>query len=250
MTMGVGFLCHDGVVIGSDRQVTGRTFTFPECKLSSLKWKNGHGIFSWAGEHDTSNDFKREIRARFTRDAVISGLDIRQILKECLQASVRKKESFQILFGFWVDGEPHSMLLCNGTDRVVDVKECEVIGYGDSPLTRSLRGAFLEIPVSISVQQARIYAVHFVSQAKKYDGQYVGDGIDVYSIDHSGDSGQRCIRVMDAGQTGAWETEINQMHYWLDILFNRATDKEMPMDAWVEEFMDKLKLFRRWATGE
>src|SRR5947209_8578307 len=242
MTVGVGFLCHDGVVIGSDRQITGGRATFPECKVSSVKWKNGHGIFSWAGDHDTSKDLKREIRLRFTRDTVISGLDIRQTLKECLQASVRKRDDFQTLFGFWIDGEPHSMLLSNGADRVVDVQECEVIGYGDSPLTRSLRGAFLDMPMSISVQQARIYAVHFVSQAKKYDGQFVGDGIDVYSVDCSGENGQRCIKVLDAGQTGAWETNINQMRYWFDLLFARATDKDMPMDDRVEEFMEKLKL--------
>lgn len=107
---------------------------------------------------------------------------------------------------------------------------CEVIGYADSPLARSLLGRFKNLP-HVSVQQARIYAVDFISQAKKYDGQYVGGDINLYSIeDHDceiwprGTSGIAIIREckytrMITSGMDEWEREIGQLTSALDQYF-------------------------------
>lgn len=98
----------------------------------------------------------------------------------------------------------------------------------------------------MTVHQGLIYAVYFISQAKKYDGQYVGDGIDVYSIDHSGDGGQRCVRVLDAGRTGEFEQQINLVQYWMDALFSKLTNKDAPVV--MDQFMERINQFRAWAA--
>jgi len=247
MTMAVGFLCRDGVVIGADRQVTGANYTFPECKLISFSWANGHGILAYSGGRDTFMNFASELGSRVPDSLTMQKSDVKKLLKDCLTASLQKKETFLTIFGFWIEGKSPSLIMSNTERRIVDVADCEVIGYGDSPLTRSLLGRFRDVPHSITVHQARIYAVNFISQAKKYDGQYVGDGIDVYSVDHSGDTGERCVRVLDAGQTGTWETQIQLMNYWMDVLFSHTTNKDDPVS--MQQFMERVKQFREWAGG-
>jgi hypothetical protein len=249
MTMAVGFLCRDGVVIGADRQVTAEDkFTFPECKLTSTRWGNGHGILGYAGNHDTYRAFEKLFLSAFWGDMIVERDDVASRLQEVLKATVGKKEGFQTLFGFWVDGKYQSLVTSVDNRRVLDVQECEVIGCADSPLTRFFLGTFKDVPHGITVHQARIYAVHFISQAKKYDGQYVGGPIDVYSIDMSGQNNERCVRVLDAGQTPEWERQTNLIHYWMDVLFSKLTDKDNPVA--VEQFNERLNEFRNWCVPE
>ncbi len=248
MTMAVGFLCRDGVVIGADRQVTGQNYTFPECKLSTVKWKNGHGIMAYSGNHDTYRDLEPEMHARFTPATTITRSGVKPLLKDALAAVLKKKEEFYTLFGFMVDNEFQCLLQSIKTDRIVEVDEVEVIGYGDSPLARFLLGTFKDVPHGVSVHQARIYAVYFISQAKKYDGQFVGGPIDVYSVDTSGQSGERCVRVLDAGRTPQWEEQTNLIRYWMDVLFSKLTDKDNPVS--VEQFNERMNQFRDWCNPE
>lgn len=244
--MAVGFLCKDGIVIGADRQVTGQNYTFPECKLSTVNWKNGRGIMAYSGNHDTYRDLEPEIHARFNRSVTIGREEVKPLLKDALSAVLRKKEEFYTLFGFMVEGEFQSLLQSIKTDRVVDVDECEVIGYGDSPLARFLLGTFKDVPHGVSVHQARIYAVYFISQAKKYDGQFVGGGIDVYSVDKSGQEGSLCTRILDAGQSGRYEEQTNLVRYWMDVLFSKLTDNESKVS--MDQFMERIEQFRKWAV--
>jgi hypothetical protein len=147
------------------------------------------------------------------------------------------------MVGFWLEGDRGPYLVISNKDRkVVGVPECEVIGYADSPLARSLLGRFRDVPHAVSVHQATMYAVDFISQAKKYDGQYVGDGIDVYSISATGPEGKLCVRVQDPGRSDAIEKEIHSVHYWMDVLFSKLTDKEQPVS--LDQFMERIRQFR------
>lgn len=256
--MAIGFCCRDGVVIGADRQITGVNYTFPECKLITLNWKNGSGIVAYSGDRDTSIVFAKEIGQRLRDDPMLDDEQIAALLKECIAVSTDKKETFLALFGYWLDGGFPSLIMSNVRRKIVPVPECDVIGYADSPLARSLLGRFSSLPHHVSVHQARIYALSFISQAKKYDGQYVGDSIDIYSIDERTNpgvpisllsrAGKKYIRVLDAGQTAEWENEINSMNYWMDVLFSQVTDDEGTV--WIAQFMERLKSFREWSGGE
>lgn len=249
MTMAVGFLCRDGVVIGADRQVTNQAsgYTFPECKIVSFKWGNGHGILAYAGSRDTFMILSREIGLRISDDPILHDSETRQLLIDSVKASAGKKEQFCTLFGYWLDAEnsPRLVMSVPGL-RLVDVPECEVIGYGDSPLSRFLLGRFRDVPHLVTVPQARIYAVAFIAEAKKYDGEFVGGPIDVYSIDMSGQNGERSVRVLDAGQTGNWEEQIGLMAYKTDVAFSYLTDKTVPIEEAIKLYTEAVKRFRSW----
>jgi hypothetical protein len=251
MTMAVGFVCSDGVVIGADRQVTGTGYTFPECKLITFAWKNGHGIIGYSGERDAFINFSREIGLRVPADAVMQDQEVRGLLRDCLQASLSKKDTLLVLFGYWLDGARPSLLMANSNRRIVDVAECEVIGYADSPLARFLLGRLTDLPFGITVSQARIYAAYFISQAKKYDGQYVGGGIDIYSVDQAPNSGGARVHILDAAATDEWEQEVNLFQYKMDVLFHRLSDtaSDMNYEFAMNEFAGCAERFRNW-TGK
>jgi len=246
--MAVGFVCRDGVVIGADRQVTGQNYTFPECKLISFRWANGHGILAYSGNRDTFINFSSELGSRLPDTAEMRGQSMKTLLKDCIEATLQKKEQFLTLMGFWIDGESPCMVMSTPQKRIVEVADCEVIGIADSPLSRSLLGRIRDTAViRISVHQARIYAVDFVSQAKKYDGQFVGDGIDVYAVTRGNRiPGALDTLVVDAAQTPAWEEQIRIMHHWQDVLFYRLTEKQVPVS--MDQFMERLRDFRAWAA--
>lgn len=246
--MAIGFLCSDGVVIGADRQLTAGQFTFPECKLISTKWANGHGILGYGGNNDTFREFKKHFYAKFWGNFTFAPDEVSARLQECLKASVQKGEQFQSLFGFWLDGEQYPSLVTSAKRRVMDVDEIEVVGCADSPLTRFLIGTFKDVPHRVTVHQARIYATYFISQAKKYDGEFIGGPIDVYSIDMSGQSGERCVRVLDAGRTPEYERQTNLIRYWMDVLFSKLTNKDYPVN--MEQFNERMEQFRKWCTPD
>jgi 20S proteasome alpha/beta subunit len=262
VTMAVGFLCRDGVVVAADRQVTGTNYTFPECKLIHFGWKHGCGILAYSGTRDTFTTFAAELGTRLPNNVELTDKKIKELLKDCLKASVEKKETFLTIMGYWIEGHQPSLIMSSTTQRIVDVPDCEVIGYGDSPLARSLLGRFRLLP-RVSVHQARVYAVDFIAQAKKYDGQYVGDDTDVYSIDNKTDpswmtcpltlstafvSESRCVRIIDAGEIRRWESQIAEMRLQLDMWFNSLIDNEG--GASISYFEGISKIFRLWATGK
>lgn len=68
MTMAVGFTCKDGLVIASDRQFTGETYTYQGCKLSELRWANGIAMWGYAGFPETARRFRDELGKRFDQN--------------------------------------------------------------------------------------------------------------------------------------------------------------------------------------
>lgn len=259
VTMAVGFLCRDGIVIAADTQVTGANYTFPECKLINFEWGNGSGILGYSGDRDAFIAFASELGTRLRDDVRLTDQDVNNLLKECIQASVDKKEVLLTIAGYWLDGHRFpSLVVSNTAHKVVDVVDCEVIGYADSPLARSLLGRFRALP-RVSVHQARIYAVHFISQAKKYDGQYVGGNINIYSIeDHdcspfrpSVSGGTAITREgkythMITADTGEWEKRIEMVNESLDLFFHQLIDTGH--EPSFTHLSGTAKSFRSWAA--
>ncbi|MGA3333597.1 MAG: hypothetical protein ABSC62_05475 [Terracidiphilus sp.] len=250
MTMAVGFLRPDGVVIGADRQITGANYTFPERKIESFHWQNGAGVLAYSGDRDVFRDFLANMYGAFGQNVTRQENEVRPLIKQCLDAlHLKKNDVFLTLFGYLLRDRPPRLVLSNSRQRVVSAGLCEVIGYGDSPLSRSFLGRYLDVPLIGGIKQASIYAVDFISQAKRYDGQYVGDGIDVFSIDRSGVDGTESVHVLDAGRTGQWENRIATARYWLDVFFNELSNTENPMIN-VEMFKQRMGDFRQWAGGD
>jgi hypothetical protein len=262
VTMVVGFLCRDGVVIGADTQVTGANYTFPECKLKNFEWANGSGILGYSGNRDMFLSFAKELDVRASEDTNLTEQGIRDVFRDCLEAVKEKKEVLLIMAGCWVDGARFPFLVSSTTTRrIVDVTNSEVIGYADSPLARYLLGRFRGLCHSVSVQQARIYAVDFISQAKKYDGQYVGGDIVLYSIeDHdpgrlwpSVPSGSGITREgkhtrMIMVRSDTWDREISIMNDAFDEFFCALINPVQQPS--LNSLSGQIKMFRSWATGK
>lgn len=260
--MAVGFRCFDGVVIAADTQVTGANYTFPECKLINVEWTNGSAILAYSGNRDTFITFARELGSRLSHDANLTDQQIRSTLKDCLKASVEKKKPLLTITGYWIDGaNSPSLIMTTTTQQIVEVAGCEIIGYGDSPLARFLLGRFRALPGLISVQQARLYAVDFISQAKQYDGEYVGGNINLYSIENHDcsqvwpSSTVSLIRRRDnmytrmiTTDTYEWERALGHINSVFDRFFLAliTPDGQPSLNYLVES----AKRFRLWATGK
>jgi hypothetical protein len=242
MTMGVGFVCEDGVVISADRQLKSlNNFTYPECRLNGHKWVKGRAIWAYSGIADTAKRLHFELSkddcfGQFSE--VSEWSDVSERLDVALKRCLARKEVFQTLFAAWIEGArlPY-LFLANGT-RIIGVERCEVIGTADSQLTRFLRGMFLSFPSYPTIQQAINWAVYFILAAKTYDGQFVGNGTDVWFIDSN-----RQTHVMDPAWTEPWEKELRIMEFRTISLFGLLTHREIP----AERIPRELEIFNSLA---
>jgi len=234
MTMAVGFVCEDGVVIAADRQLTSPNFTYPECKLGGHKWVKGRSIWAYSGNADTAKRLAEELWkddcfGQFSK--VSEWSDISERLQLALKKCLAKKEGFQTLFAAWTEGAKLPYLFLTNGINVIGVQKCDVIGTADSPLTRFLRGVFLSFPSYPTIQQAINWAIYFILQTKIYDGQFVGGGTDVWSIDSN-----RQTHVMDPAWTGPWEKELQMMEFKTIALFGLLTHRNIPAERIPVEF--------------
>jgi hypothetical protein len=255
--MVVGFLCRDGVVIGADTQINGANYTFPECKLLNFEWKNGSAILGYSGDRDLFTSFSRDLLLSIRDDMSLDDGALRGILADCLGALKGKKDALLVMAGYWIDGSRFPSLVHSTTTRtIVDAAHCEVIGYADSPLARSLLGRVKDLP-RVTVQQARLYAVDFIAQAKKYDGKYVGGETNLYSIEDDNSllwprvggtaitREGKSTRMITSGMD-EWERNINQMNSALDLYFFELTDREQDLSP--SRLSGPAKMFRLWAN--
>lgn len=141
--MAVGFVCADGVVIGSDRQITARNYTFPDCKILPITWENGAGIWAFSGTFDLQKLFASEVWSRFSLDQTIQEHEVSPKWKQCLDAlDFTENDQLTTLFGYLTSAGTPKLLMSTPEKRVLPVARAEVIGYADSPLSRSLLGRY------------------------------------------------------------------------------------------------------------
>src|ERR1700693_3749465 len=209
MTMCIGFVCGNGLVVAADSQ---HTFpdghTFHEAKVHSFKWKNGRAIWGYAASNsDTSKIVWEMMERRLLLEKSFNRTEIKTVLTEVLGEVVRSEEQFLMLVGSWTEGEHPVLLRSNGSD-VVYGERCEVVGFGDTSLSRFWRDLFLKAIPNPSVWQASIAAIYFIMQAKKYNGQFVGGDTDGFVM---AGSPATLIRVLTRQFTEAWEHRLEMM---------------------------------------
>ena len=244
MTLVAGFLCHDGIVLAADRQMTSTTYTFPDVKLNSLRWVKGRAIWGYSGNLDTANRLEREFQSEFGQFSQVSRHDLSSFIEKALKKALKRREHFYTLFGAAIEGEQPCLFVSDGK-RVAPVSRCEIIG-SDSSSIRYLRGLFLR-SLSTSVNRATVFAIYLLSQAKKYDGQWIGGGTDICLIDSTG-----YVKVMDAPQTQTWEGELDIVQSWTVNLFSFLSDPDISpewIDRRFKEFREKAESFCEKVRG-
>jgi hypothetical protein len=238
--MAAGFVCRDGLVIAADRQFTSDFHTYQECKLRELHWNNGLAIWGYSGSPDTARRVNDELVKRFNRDTTVIRADIERTLASALKdASIEKKEFWAILFGAWTEME-EPILFSSSATKVLIVPRCEVIGWGDSPLARYLRGLYLRMG-QLSVWQTSVLGMYFVLQGKTYDGKYVGGPTDVFIIDKN-----RKRREIAIANSRVWETALEAMDQQIASLFSVFTDADVLHDARhqaLSDFLSETEMF-------
>lgn len=249
MTMAIGFLCTDGVVIGADRQITGANYTFPDCKILGFNWENGAGAWAFSGNFDLQKEFAHEVYSVFKFGETIQEEEVPKKWRECLDAvQFSQDDPLLTIFGFLTSAGVPRLFMSNREKRVLPVGRAEVIGYGDSPLARSLLGGYYDVSFAPTAEQAHYYAIEFISQAKKYDGQYVGGGTDVFAVKRSPLPSGSLVTVLDAGRTAEWEQRIELARYWMNIFFNEMIDVNGNMTN-IARFQTRMEEFRKWVGG-
>jgi len=165
MTIALGFICPDGVVLATDRRISGGgTLTFGETKTTQTRWKNGCAVISYAGHRDSWLSFCTALSRCLGPNTEADESAFHSVLTQLLRALPKTKEGIALLCGYWMSEGPR--LVKVDSSGVVPIQSSEVIGWGNSPLARYLLQRYENSPFR-SVAQARIYGVNFISQASR-----------------------------------------------------------------------------------
>ena len=251
----LGMQCGDGVIIAADRRITGPTYTFAETKVILIHWNEGVAACACAGNHDTNKEFRRLIQEYFPHfppGQTASADKVREMVHGALSGSVESGEEFDVLFGFQTADMNRAKLLWglskkDGTIRVVDGGLCEVIG-ADSPLTHYFRCQFNSAVLApIPIGRGAVWAKRIICAATKYDGQYVGDGMDIVSVAHDKTEPGRSIQTWDDPPWTNPEQYMETFEYCSAALFDRLVGDKPPD---ISQIVTYMKDFRKHATGK
>ena len=190
MTIGVGFLCEDGIVLCTDNQIT-----WPEshkdyqCKISSHLKEHWVMMNTFAGDPDLANSFNGKFRDAMERVpapyTIAKIQDVIETVLSSLSVLDDHPTDLSTLCGIVIPNK--EMRLFRTTGRVVsEVADYSYIGVGDSSLLRHL--GQLVSPVQIyprRVEHAYMLGIYLVLKAKAHiDG--CGGDTDVYILRPTG----------------------------------------------------------------
>ena len=197
MTIGVGFLCTNGIVLCSDRQITDHSagFKFEERKIFYHMGPDLAFVFSYAGEPDAARSLFGKIS-----DGLASGIakskasSPRNRAIGELEKIFRNKDAkgLQTLIGIRFRNSG-MYLFKTANHRVVHAIR-DYIGVGDSSALRYLCDFLLPGP-PLDINEAGILGAYIVSVASRYvDG--CGGGPDITAISKDG--------TISEGTRGPW----------------------------------------------
>lgn len=176
VTIGVGFLCTDGIVLCADRQITDSGgFKYEERKIFRSLTKEFSLIYSYAGQPDTAKVLFQRLRdalkkCDFPQD------DVRSCVEDIFKDRMSKE--VKTLIGIRVKDVGGYFFRTSKT-RVVDGEVAEHIGVGDSSAVRYLCDFLLRSQPSI--HDAQIIGSYIVSVANKYV-EFCSGGPDITTL--------------------------------------------------------------------
>jgi hypothetical protein len=178
MTIGIGFTCDEGLVLGSDMEMTGG---------GTLKYKGMKDYFGFfdddqgaigavfSGVESEMRNVWEKFEENVSNQPKASGIKgTRKSLEDAVENAIGKKKSnFEMLTGLSKRGEK-SVLLKTFGNKVYPCGRWEVIGYGNCELSRYLIQA-IDHPDN-SLPQALLWTAHIINTACQFV-QYVGQGV-------------------------------------------------------------------------
>jgi hypothetical protein len=184
VTIGVGFICPDAIVLCSDRQLTGQGgYKYEERKIYFYSCPPDLNlIFSFAGDQDAARLMFDKVTAAMDEFSAERNMAERQA-RNALIAIYDDKHTkgLQTLIGFFYKGnEP--FLIKTVERKVLLGVPAEYIGVGDSSVLRYI--CDILVTKLLSVQEACSVGSYIVRTANKYiDGCSGGPDITVLYAD-------------------------------------------------------------------
>jgi hypothetical protein len=228
MTIGIGFLDAEEILLGSDMEMTGG---------GTLKYRGSKDHWGWFdGEDGTiaavyaglENDMRavwekleEGIYARQSDTSVIGVKGVREVLEHAVDEVIgKKKSSFEMLVGISKKQELPLFLKVFG-NRVVRADRWELIGYGNCELAHYLLQMFDERGPN-TLPQAVLWATHIISTANHFV-QYVGQGIRLLVVAN----GQLHLMDGDMFTQRLAEIERRIAGIWFDACNTKLSPEEL-----------------------
>lgn len=251
VTIGVGFLCADGILLCADTQITWpEAHKYYERKIfirMRPQWTVG---FTYAGNPNVAKSVDGKLEAAI--DLIPRPFTVAKI-QNCLEALLSTMDvldtdpaGLHMLCGVVAPEEHHMIMLKTERKIVSRVRDFDYVGVGDSSLLRYMSVLIGAKPEYRKLAEAFPLAVYLVFQAKRYiDG--CGGETDAVVIKPDG-------VIQDKGRDKTFDAEHHFL--WLEnsasavirSTFNPLVD-DNAIESKVDELCDKLKQIRGQLRG-
>lgn len=247
VTIALGFKCHDGIAICSDSLVTqGNQFGFYKAKFHFIRYPDDADwvvMTMYSGYEDVMSRVNRSIEASLKLSvASISIAKVREVVEGVLEYEYKKHRpeisKLETLCAISVKGEKLELLRSKG--KVVTDAQFECLGIGDSALLRFLYDIACPIQNSLNVQQALLWGIYMIQQAKKYVPQWCGGDTHAFKILEDGKV-YPFIKPIEVEEMAAkLELTVSEIVWYFT---NPSIDK-FEFDRECEKLIYRLRLWR------
>jgi 20S proteasome alpha/beta subunit len=202
MTIGVGFVCTDGIVLCSDRELTvSDESKFEERKIFSHTLNSLTVLFSYAGYRDSAKVIFTKICDNLpTEMGQAKGASLKEKLRNGLEKIYTNKNvrELQTLIAVSVKHSP-PFLFKTSEGKIVDGVAAEYIGTGENSATRYLSSFLIPKFEPLDVRQAGILATYIVHVASRFT-KNVGLGANLIILNPDGTTSELMNGIVFADQ--------------------------------------------------
>lgn len=245
MTIALGFLCQDGIVLGADTQLTATgSHKRYACKLfrhnSSLAPWAWSSMVTYSGYPACADSFNNRFRDEM-REAEGKWPITAEIVRDVIIGILRSfdptdSESTEFLCGVALPNTEHRLYRTKGT-LVSEVRDNAYIGVGDSSVIGYLLPLITRYSAS-GTQQAALIATYLIRAAKMYiDG--CGGDTDIWILMPSGN------HVLCSGNTFAAEEHLAMLEFFFSDVAS-----SLILDVTESEFEERIDRMCRRLRNE
>jgi 20S proteasome alpha/beta subunit len=169
VTIALGFVCSDGIVMCADRQITvPGHFKFDECKIFKASNADYGLLFCYSGNPDSAQVMFNKVVQDFSRGLAKADASLNRIAKivAALEPIFHNKNAkgLQTLIGFRFPDSMCCMAKTDGEQVVMVV--ADYIGGGDSSVLRFFDDLLLQ--ENMTIHEAEVIGSYVVSVANRY----------------------------------------------------------------------------------
>jgi 20S proteasome alpha/beta subunit len=228
MTIGIGFLCQDGVVLAADRQVTVEGYYKDhQSKLTVITHPQCHVVSTYAYLPNLANVLNHKVNLYLQTLHKPYGEEIVRLItsetQRLKQQYPSEMESQQFLWAISTESERARLLRISG--GIIDEPDWACIGIGDSSLVRYIISQLAPIhPRDLPAKDGALLAVYVVQQAKAFVDGCGGPTDAAITYDKGVE------RPLEEVDYRAIETEFESLQFAFRYLYSIWTISQLPAD--------------------